>query len=66
MKKFFTLFTFLSTFFGALAQCPSGQQNITVDVTTDQYGYECFWQITNSGAGCGNGVVGTFGNTNVG
>ena len=39
MKKFFTLFTFLSTFFGALAQCPSGQQNITVDVTTDQYGY---------------------------
>lgn len=46
----------------ANAQCPAGQVNVTVDVTTDQWGYECFWDLTPSGNGCGNGALFTFGN----
>jgi len=49
----------------ANAQCPAGQVNVTVDVTTDQWGYECFWDLTPSGNGCGNGALFTFGNAAV-
>jgi hypothetical protein len=45
------------------AQCPGGQIELTVDVLTDNWGYECYWDITPSGNGCGNGTIGTFGNT---
>lgn len=64
MKKIFTLLS-LSTFFAfnSNAQCPAGQANVTVDIQTDDWGYECFWDITPTGNGCGNGAIGTFGNT---
>lgn len=52
--------------FGAItynfAQCPAGQVNITVDVITDDWGYECFWDLTPAGNGCGVGALFTFGN----
>jgi hypothetical protein len=44
------------------AQCPGGQVFVTIDVTTDAWGYECFWDLTPSGNGCGNGALFTFGN----
>jgi hypothetical protein len=63
MKKFFTLLSLSSLFaFNSNAQCPNGQANVTVDVLTDSWGYECFWDITPTGNGCGNGAIATYGN----
>lgn len=31
----------------ASAQCPTGEVEITVEITTDQYGYETYWTLTN-------------------
>lgn len=50
----------------ANAQCPGGQVNVTVDVATDNWGYECFWDVTPTGNGCGTGSLFTFGNPTVG
>ncbi|MGJ8661642.1 MAG: hypothetical protein ACSHXL_06365, partial [Bacteroidota bacterium] len=64
MKKLYSFLVFalgISTNF--LAQCPTGQVNVTVDVITDDWGYECFWDLTPTGNGCGNGALFTFGNT---
>jgi hypothetical protein len=64
MKKLYALFAFSIAFvFNSFAQCPTGQVNVTVDVITDNWGYECFWDITPTGNGCGNGALFTFGNT---
>ncbi|NRA12960.1 MAG: T9SS type A sorting domain-containing protein [Crocinitomicaceae bacterium] len=54
--------------FGAAAnaQCPGGQAAITVDVTTDAWGYEGYWEITPTGNACGVGTIMAFGNTAVG
>lgn len=64
MKKMYSFFAVLFAFvLNSAAQCPSGQVNVTIDVSTDNWGYECFWDITPSGNGCGNGALFTFGNT---
>ena len=54
--------------FGAAAnaQCPGGQAAITVDVTTDAWGYEGYWEITPTGNAGGVGTIMAFGNTAVG
>lgn len=46
----------------SFGQCPSGQTFVTIDVTTDNWGYECFWDLTPMGAGCGNSLISSFGN----
>lgn len=67
MKKTLFYATTLLALFGAktaTAQCPGGQANVTIDVTTDSWGYEAFWDITATGAGCGVGTLyGPYGNT---
>lgn len=67
MKRIFTYATALFAVIGAnnvSAQCPGGQANVTIDVTTDGWGYECYWDITATGAGCGVGTLyGPYGNT---
>jgi hypothetical protein len=64
MKKIYTLLILALNFsLNSIAQCPSGQVNVTIDVTTDDWGYECFWDLTPTGNGCGNGALFTFGNT---
>ncbi len=45
------------------AQCPAGQTNIQIDVKTDTYGYECYWQLVPSGNACGVGTIFAGGNT---
>lgn len=66
MKRIFTYATALFAVIGAnnvSAQCPGGQANVTIDVTTDSWGYECYWDITATGAGCGSGTLyGPYGN----
>ena len=54
LLSFFQLYTF--------AQCLGGQVTVDVDVTTDSWGYESFWDLTPAGAGCGNGTLFSFGN----
>lgn len=63
------LTTILSSIFAILgfgialnAQCPGGQANVTVDVTTDDWGYECYWEYTPQGNACGTGTFGAYGN----
>ncbi len=48
------------------AQCGAGEVEVTIDVTTDAYGYETYWELLPSGAGCGNGTLFAGGNLLVG
>ena len=45
MKKlYFTVgLSMLSLF--TFAQCPAGQTEVTIDVGTDNYGYEIYWEL---------------------
>ena len=64
MKKFNLLLVLtLGLISNSFAQCPTGLVNVTVDVQTDDWGYECYWDLTPTGNGCGNGTLFTFGNT---
>ena len=49
----------------ANAQCPAGQMAVTVDVVTDNWGYEAYWEVTPTGSACGTGTIGAFGNVGV-
>lgn len=57
MKKlYFTVgLSILSLF--ALAQCPIGQTEVTIDVSTDNYGYEVYWELAPTGSNCGSSVI---------
>ncbi len=47
-------------------QCPTGQSQVTIDVVTDSYGYEAYWQLVPIGNNCGTGTIFSGGNTAVG
>ena len=57
MKKFyFTVgLSILSLF--AFAQCPAGQTEITIDVGTDNWGYEGYWELAPTGSNCGSSAI---------
>ena len=46
----------------ANAQCSSGETELVLLVTTDNWGYECYWQITPQGNACGSGMIAQGGN----
>lgn len=48
------------------AQCPAGQGEVTIDVHTDDYGYEGYWELVPSGNACGVGTIFAGGNAAVG
>lgn len=65
-KTYVLLLTALSSFgaFNAFSQCSAGEAMVTVDVATDSWGYECYWEVTPTGSACGTGTVfGPYGNT---
>jgi len=67
MKKFyFTLgLSILSLF--AFAQCPAGQTEVTIDVGTDNWGFEVYWELAPTGSNCASSaMLFTGGNTAVG
>ena len=39
------------------AQCDAGEVEVTIAVTTDDYGYETYWQLTASGDPCGTNTI---------
>lgn len=61
----FSLAFFSFTFFGnsALAQCETGEVLVGLEVHTDTWGYECYWEITPGGNACGVGTIASGGNT---
>jgi hypothetical protein len=61
-----TLFAFFGLIAGANAQCAAGEVAVTAEVTTDQWGYELYWEITPDGDDCGVNTIASFGNPGVG
>ena len=49
----------------SMAQCPAGQGEVTVEVTTDPWGYENYWEMVPQGNPCGTGTIAAFGNAGV-
>ena len=61
-----TLLAFFGFIAGANAQCAAGEVAVTVDVTTDTWGYELYWEVTPEGDACGVNTLFSFGNSVVG
>ncbi|MBL6661206.1 MAG: hypothetical protein ISP70_06895, partial [Crocinitomicaceae bacterium] len=61
-----TLFAFFGLIAGANAQCAAGEVAVTAEVTTDNWGYEFYWEITPQGDDCGVNTILSFGNVTVG
>jgi hypothetical protein len=49
----------------ANAQCPAGQIEVFIDVVTDNWGYELYWELVPTGQACGGTTVFTGGNNTV-
>lgn len=47
----------------SFAQCIVGEAEVIVMIHTDDWGYECYWEITSTGANCGDGTLVGGGNT---
>ena len=48
----------LITFPGDLiAQCGAGEVEVTIAISTDDYGYETYWQLTPTGSPCGTATT---------
>ena len=59
-----SLFVFIYHFL--FSQCTSNQIEFEVEVTTDQWGYEAYWEITEQNSDCGVNTVFFGGNSTVG
>lgn len=66
MKKLFAFALCLGFSSFAEAQCPAGELEVTLVVSTDQWGYENYWEIVPLGNNCGAATIASGGNTNVG
>jgi hypothetical protein len=65
--KFLTLLSaYCLCCFFSKGQCPTGQVSVTIQVHTDDYGYEGYWQLVPAGNTCGTGTIFSGGNPNVG
>lgn len=50
----------------ASAQCGAGEAEVTIEVTTDAFGYDTYWQLVPGGNPCGISTLFTGGNFNMG
>jgi hypothetical protein len=46
----------------AWTQCIAGETELVITISTDQWGYECYWQITPAGNNCDDGTLAEGGN----
>tara|TARA_B110000459_G_scaffold36391_1_gene38831 strand:- start:39 stop:2051 length:2013 start_codon:yes stop_codon:yes gene_type:complete len=59
------LISIVSTF--TFAQCPAGQTEVTIDIGTDNWGFEVYWELAPTGNNCGSSaILFNGGNTSVG
>lgn len=61
MRAIFTL-SMLGLALAGMAQCSTGEVEVYLEVTTDDYGYETYWQLVPGGLPCGSGTVAEGGN----
>lgn len=62
-----TLIAFWAMSFNLQAQCDAGEVEVTLQIQTDQWGYETFWSLQPSGTPCGGVAnIATGGNPAVG
>lgn len=70
MKGMFKLFVMMLSFVAVStslsAQCPTGEVSVEMVISTDDYGYEGYWEIVPAGNNCGVGTVALGGNSAVG
>ena len=38
----------------AIAQCPTGESEVTIDIGTDNWGEEVYWELAPTGSACGS------------
>jgi hypothetical protein len=48
------------------AQCPDGEVEISLEITTDNWGYEVYWEIVPADDDCGENTIASGGNDAVG
>lgn len=65
-KKAAASVMFAGSCFAAQAQCPPGESAVTIEVLTDDYGYEMYWELLPGGSPCGVGTIFSGGNALVG
>ena len=64
MKKLLLLsFALIFTVVISKAQCPIGQVPVTLEISTDNYGEEGYWELVPAGNACGIGTIISGGNT---
>lgn len=64
MKKLILILcSALFCFTSGYAQCPSGEMEVTLEISTDNWGYETYWELVPTGNSCGNGTLYSGGNT---
>ncbi|MFT5956375.1 MAG: hypothetical protein ACI87V_000241, partial [Flavobacteriales bacterium] len=61
MKNIFLLFAISLVSIFTFAQCPEGQLEVDLEIATDNWGYEVYWEIVPAGNACGNGTIGSGG-----
>jgi len=65
-KQIFTFLIVIATIV-SFAQCPAGETEVSIDVSTDNWGFEIYWELTPTGSTCGSGsTIFSGGNTAVG
>lgn len=50
----------------SMAQCSGGQIAVSMNIYTDPWAYETYWELAPAGVGCGNGSIDSGANSNVG
>lgn len=67
MKNIYTTMAMVLVAMAASAQCPNpGELEVYIDVLTDDYGNETYWELTPQGDNCGTNTVFAGGNSAVG
>jgi hypothetical protein len=65
-RKLSIVFVLLLCFIQLNAQCPQGEVEVTIHISTDSYGNEGYWQLVPFGNSCGSGTIDSGGNNTVG
>lgn len=67
MRKLILLsIAFIFASHSSYSQCPAGEVEVEIVVNTDNYGYECYWQLLPSGNDCDEDPIFIGGNDAVG
>ena len=65
-KTIFTIGLLLVSVY-TFSQCPAGQTEVTINVSTDNWGFEVYWELAPTGNNCGSSAtLFSGGNTSVG